>query len=296
MGVLLSCLLPALGQPLRSMSITPAATRRAPLVRLLNLPPQYGGLTFKYDDPNTIIIGGDANGATGKLYSVGVVRGAGNHITGFSESAVLFADGAYNDGGVVYGPNNVLFLARWPVDALGQTKPGSTITDKIIDLTSLGVSPYPTPGGLMFVPAGLPGAGQLKVVSYDDSRWYTLGYAPDGSGTYDITSATFQVTISGGPEGIFYVPAGSPLFTVPSVLVSEYSTDSIGSYAIDANGDPIPGTRRDFITGLDGSRGRGHRSFDRGFSFFNLWRRQSNHPCPGLQKTGKKSPVFTDAA
>ena len=255
LGVLLSCLLPALGHPFTVNSYYAGSYSASSLGSVANLPPLYGGLTFKYDDPNTIIIGGDANTADGKLYSVGVVRGAGNHITGFSGSAVFFADGAYNDGGVVYGPNNVLFLARWPVVALGQTKAGSTITDKIIDLNSLGVSPAPTPGGLMFVPAGFPGAGQLKVVSYDDSRWYTLGYTPDGSGTYDITSATFQVTISGGPEGIFYVPAGSPLFTVPSVLVSEYSNNSIGAYVIDANGDPIPGTRRDFITALNGAEG-----------------------------------------
>ena len=259
LGVLLSCLLPALVQPFTVDSYYAGSYSASTLGSVTNLPPLYGGLTFKYDDPNTIIIGGAANTADGKLYFVGVVRGAGNHITGFSGSALLFADGAYNDGGVVYGPNNVLFLARWGDDVyaydLGQTKAGSTITDKKIDLNSLGVSPAPTPGGLMFVPAGFPGAGQLKVVSFDDSRWYTLGYAPDGSGTYDITSATYQVTITGGPEGIFYVPAGSPLFTVPSVLVSEYSSGSIGAYVIDANGDPIPGTRRDFITALDGAEG-----------------------------------------
>ncbi len=253
MGVLLSCLLPAPGQPFTVDAYYAGSYSARSLGSVTNLPPLYGGLTFKYNDPNTIIIGGDATSANGKLYAVGVVRGAGNHITGFSGSPFLFADGAYNDGGVVYGPNNVLFLARWPVNQLGQTKPGSTITDKTIELGPLGVNP--SPGGLNFVPAGLPGAGQLKVVSYDDNRWYTLGYAPDGSGTYNITSATFQVTISGGPEGIFYVPTGSPLFTVPSVLVSEYSIGSIGAYEINSNGDPIPGTRRDFITDLEGAEG-----------------------------------------
>jgi hypothetical protein len=222
---------------------------------ITDLPTPYGGLVFKYDDPNTIIIGGAANRSSGKLYSVGVIRGADNHITGFSGGALLFADGAYNDGGVVYGPGNVLFLARWHVFELGQTKPGSTITDKIIDLTTFGLSPTPSPGGLMFVPAGFPGAGQLKVASYDYSGWYTFGYAPDGSGTYDITSATFVVTISGGLEGIFYVPSGSPLFTVPTVLVSEYGAGRVGAYEIDSNGDPIPATRRDFITGLTGAEG-----------------------------------------
>jgi hypothetical protein len=245
--------------PAQAQTIDPYYAGSYSLVNLgsiTDLPTPYGGLVFKYNDPNTIIIGGAANRSDGKLYSVGVTRGTDNHITEFSGGAVLFADGAYNDGGVVYGPDNVLFLARWHVYEMGQTKPGSTITDKIIDLTTLpGLPATPSPGGLMFVPAGFPGAGQLKVVSYDDSRWYTFGYAPDGSGTYNITSATYVITISGGPEGIFYVPSGSPLFTVPSVLVSEYGADKVGAYQIDANGDPIPATRRDFIIDLNGAEG-----------------------------------------
>jgi len=128
------------------------------------LPPFYGGLTLKDGDPNTLLIGGNANAAPGALYSIGVVRDAGNHIIGFSGSASFFADAAFNDGGVVYGPGGVLFLARWPVNELGQTKPGSAITDRIIDLDPLGV--VPSPGGLAFVPVGFPGAGQLKLVSW----------------------------------------------------------------------------------------------------------------------------------
>lgn len=218
-----------------------------------SLPPLYGGLTFKFDDPNTILIGGNANTAAGDIYSIGVTRDAGGHITGFSGSASFFAEGAFNDGGVVYGPGNVLFLARWPVNELGQTEPGSSATDKVVSLGPLGIAP--SPGGLAFVPAGFPGAGQLKLVSWVGGQWYSLGYAPDGSGTYNITSATLEVTITGGPEGIFYVPSGSPLFTAASLLVSEYSAGRVASYEVDANGDPIVATRRDFITGLTGAEG-----------------------------------------
>ena len=113
------------------------------------LPTPYGGMTFLAGDPNTILIGGAANVATGKLYSIGVVRDAQNHITGFTGPASIFADGAFNDGGIDYGPGNVLFLARWPVNEIGQTKPGSSLTDKIINLGPLGITP--SPGGLTFV-------------------------------------------------------------------------------------------------------------------------------------------------
>ena len=112
-----------------------------------------------------------------------------------------------------------------------------------------------SPGGLAFVPANHPGAGQLKIVTWAGGNWYTLGYAPDGTGTFNITSSALELTIAGGPEGIAYIPIGSPLFPGPSVLVSEYSAGMIGVYQTDANGDPVLASRQDFITGLTGAEG-----------------------------------------
>ena len=60
-------------------------------------------------------------------------------------------------------------------------------------------------------------------VSYNASRWYTVPLTPDGSGTYTLGAPTVNIAIVGGPEGIAYVPPGSPLFPVPAVLVSEYA-------------------------------------------------------------------------
>src|SRR5438876_561984 len=70
------------------------------------VPPSYGGLTLKFDDPNTLLIGGNANEASGALYSVGVTRDVNNHVTGFSGGASFFANAAFNDGGVDYAPGN----------------------------------------------------------------------------------------------------------------------------------------------------------------------------------------------
>jgi PEP-CTERM motif len=218
------------------------------------LPAEYGGLTFKLDDPNTILIGGNANEASGLIYSIGVTRDVSGHINGFVGTATpLGTYGAWNDGGVVFGPGGVLFLARWPNNEIGQVKLGSTAEDKIVNLGPLGV--VASPGGLMFVPAGFPGAGLLKEVSWEGGQWYTLALAPDGSGTYDITSATLETTIVGGPEGMIYVPTGSPLFTVPSMLVDEWSAGNVVVYDVDSNGDPIAASRRNFITGLAGAEG-----------------------------------------
>jgi hypothetical protein len=229
----------------------------ADLGSIPGVPPLSGGLNFALTttgiDFNTLILGGNANDAPGALYAVPLIRDAGNHIVGFGGPATFYADAAFNDGGVTYGPGGVLFLSRWPENEVGQTKPGSTITDKIVPMAPLGVTE--STGGLTFVPLGHPGAGQLKYVSWPTGLFYTLTIAPDGAGTYDITGATFETTIGGGPEGFAYVPLGSPLFGTPSMIVSEFTDNMVSTYELDASGNPVPATRRTFMTGLEGAEG-----------------------------------------
>ncbi len=226
----------------------------ADLGSITGVPANYGGLTFLPSDVNTIIIGGAANGSLGKIYRIGVVRGTGGHITGFSGTATVYSDGANNDGGVVFGPGGVLFLARYSNNEIGQIKPGSTTMSKIVGLTALGVAS--SIGGFNFVPAGFPGAGQFKVVSYNAAKWYSLPVIADGTGTYDFGTAVEEATIQGGPEGFIYVPPGSPLFTdYKSILVSEYGSGVVSTFEIDSNGDPVSTTRKLFVTGLSGAEG-----------------------------------------
>ncbi len=227
-----------------------------------DLPGRYGGLTLKVDDSNTLLIGGDADSAIAKIYRVTLVRGTNGHITGLSGSATYFADahglpdtGGGIDGGLIYGPGNVLFYSSFPDGSIGQIKFVQTTVAKQTDLATLGVSG--SPGSLVIVPAGLPGAGRLKILSYDSSRWYDTTLSPDGSGTYNIAPVSGFVTFTGNlaPEGAFYVAAGSPKFTNHSVLVADYGNDKIVSFQVDANGDPILNTQRNFITGVSSVEG-----------------------------------------
>lgn len=217
------------------------------------VPAQYGGLTIHPDRPDVLLIGGTANQAGGALYEIALTRDGLGHITGLSGEATQVALAAYNDGGVVFGPGDVLFLARWPQNELGQMRPGSADTDKIIPLGPLEI--VSSPGGLAFVPPGHPGEGSLKLVSWSGGQWYDLTIADDGTGLFDITAAPHITTITGGPEGIAYVPLGSPKFDEPSVLISEYSAGKVATYEVDASGDPILETRRDFLIGLVGAEG-----------------------------------------
>src|SRR5690242_13569035 len=176
------------------------------------------------------------------------------HISSFVGTAKVYAAAPNVDGGVDYGPGNVLFVARWPSNELSEFKPGSTAADKVIPMTAFGV---PSLVANRFVPAGSPGAGHLKLVSYSDGQWYDAGVTPDGAGTYNLTGLknVAGATLPGGAVGFVYVGQGSAQFARPSMLVSEYGAGQVAAYAVDANGDPIVSTRRTFITGLSGADG-----------------------------------------
>ena len=226
-----------------------------------SLPTPAGGLTFVPGDPNTLLIGGSANSSYGKLYSIGVTRDVDDHVVAFDGTATYYANanGASGgiDGGLAFGPGGILFYTSYPDNYLGQLEPGSTTPDRLIALSSLDPTPIATSvGALVFVPPGLSGAGRFKVVQYNlPGNWYDVTLAPDGSGTYAITSATLTATIGYGPEGAIYVAAGNPQFPADSVVVSEYANNTVSTYEVDANGDPVAATRRLFISGLVGAEG-----------------------------------------
>ena len=226
-----------------------------------NVPVSYGGLTFKDGDPNTLLLGGAANGTAGAIYAVPVTRDPVNHhVTGFAGPGTLVSPATGNgtggiDGGLTYGPGGVLFYTSYADNTIGQIKPGSSAPDKKTTLTGLGVAS--SVGSLAFVPDGLgfATAGHMKVLSYNASTWYDTTVSPDGTGTYTINTAGPGIGLSGGIEGAIYIAAGNKLFPANSILVSEYSAGRISAYQADANGDPITASRQDFITGLSGAEG-----------------------------------------
>src|SRR4029077_6230863 len=156
------------------------------------------------------------------------------------------------DGGVTFGPDNVLFVTRYPANQLEQSKPGSIAPDKVVDLTPLGVAG--SVGSIGFVPPGFPGAGSMKIVSYADNGWYHCDFVPDGNGTFNVISAIRRANV-GGPEGIAFVPHGSPVFPANSVLIVEYGYSKVVTAPLDANGDPIVAQSRDFIRNLPQASG-----------------------------------------
>ncbi|MBX2798570.1 MAG: MSCRAMM family adhesin SdrC [Myxococcales bacterium] len=209
------------------------------------VPVRYGGLTFLAGDADTLLIGGKANSAAAEIHQVALLRDVDGHITGFDGTATVFADAPFIDGGLAYGPGGVLFYTRWPHNEIGQIAPGSGTTDKVVDLAPFGI--LSSVGTLQFVPEGLPGAGSLKVLSYTRSRWYDATVVLDADGLYDLTDVSERAAFTGGPEGVIYVPVGSPEFASPSVVVSEFQSNRVSAYQVDLDGDLIPTTRQTFL-------------------------------------------------
>ncbi|MGD9632350.1 MAG: hypothetical protein AB7G28_14120 [Pirellulales bacterium] len=219
------------------------------------LPVPAGGLTLLAGDPNTLLIGGKANTIDGAIYSVALTRDAGGHITGFGGPATYYASAPFIDGGLAYGPGGVLFYTRYNTHQLGQIEPGSNVTDRVDNILGFG-APGNSVGSLAFVPAGFgANAGALKAVTYQQGNFGTIPLAPDGNGTFAPGSGTLDTILSGGPEGIAYLAAGSPGFLNNSLLVAEYNNGAIAAYDIDAAANPIPSSRREFLTGLTGAEG-----------------------------------------
>jgi hypothetical protein len=212
------------------------------------VPTNLGGLTFKKGDPSTLLLGGNANGVNAAIYSVPVNRDANNRVISFG-TPTLFSTSPNIDGGLDYGPGDVLFYTGYSNHIIGQIKPGSSAPDKVVSLSSTSIAS--SVGTLRFVPAGFAGAGKLKIASYNGSTWHDATVVADGSGTYDITGIGPATFIGGGPEGIVYIDNSNPLFANDSILVNEYSSGRVSAYEIDGGGDPIVSTRRDFMTGLN---------------------------------------------
>ena len=207
-----------------------------------------GGITFL--DNNTVLIGGNANGPGGYIQALGVTRDGSNHITGFSTSS-LYAAAPFIDGGLAFGPNGVLFATGYSNNTVLQYLPGSTAPDKIVTLDAASSSV----GSLAFVPAGFAGAGQAKVISYSNGKWFGATLTPDGLGTFNIALSEV-VTIGGGPEGLAYIDGGNEGFGGnDTVLVSAYQLGKVMAYDIDANGDPILSSAEEFMLGLSGAEG-----------------------------------------
>jgi hypothetical protein len=223
-----------------------------PLGEIPGVHAPYGALNFELGATDQVIVGGYTGTANALLYDIDLLRDVTGSIAGFVGTASPLTEAFAVSSGVTYGPDDVLFYSRVTWE-MGEVKADSTATDKVVKFSS--ASMY-RPTGLTFVPPGFPGAGQLKMTTFNvDGDWWSLTIAPDDTGTYDVTAAVKGPALPNYPEGFVYVPAGLPGFPNQSVVVCEYANaygaGKISAYDLDQNGNPVLATRREIVTGLD---------------------------------------------
>jgi hypothetical protein len=219
------------------------------------VPSPLGGVLLKHDDPNTLLVAGGSEEPTGAIYAIQVRRDSCNHIVEFVGTATKYADAPNVDANLVYGPQNLIVYTEWPQYTLSQLLPNATSPSSRTDLRPLGI---PTtndqgPGGIGFVPPGNPAAGQMRIVTWPAGHWFHVGVTLEPSGLYQIDSLTEFTQLTRNPGGFAYVPAGSPGFTNQSLIVAEWSQadpslDRVAVYEVDNSGDPVPSTRREFLS------------------------------------------------
>jgi len=218
------------------------------------IPSPWGGFAVSPTEASSIVVTGNARGPSGRLYKVSLGRDAACHITGFVGAPIDVGEAPYNEAGVAYGPNGVLFLAQAVVNKLGQMKPGSAVTDKVVDMTPHGVDTSMC--GVGFVPSSFGAAGDMKLIDWPaPGYWYSARLAPDANGTYDVSSVTRGPSLPGGAAGFVFIAAGNPGFASNTVLVSNYDSGNVVAYELDAESNPKPETSRPFLTGLTGAQG-----------------------------------------
>lgn len=203
-----------------------------------------GGTTVTIDDPDALLIAGYSEDPGGKIYKIGVERGACQHIVAFKGQATVVANTPYVDANLVYVKSGLLFYTEWPVNRISQLLPGMMAPSRTTDLGPLGI--VSSPGGLGFVPPDLGDPGGMRALSWPGGEWYHITRTPDGD-LYTLGGPVKTTALPNGPGGFAYVPQGSPGFDDPNVIVAEWSVDKVGVYVVNNQGDPQVATRKDFF-------------------------------------------------
>ena len=159
------------------------------------------------------------------------------------------------DGGLVADSGGDLFYPTYPDNTLGEIKAGSTSPNKLVGLSSLGA--IASTGGLGLVPSGFPNAGHLKITSYDASKMYDLSLSSDGSGTYNLSQASYSAYFgaNNSHDSAVFIPAGNPTFGADTALICNYSVGKVVAYQTDGNSDPIISSGADFLVNLPQAAG-----------------------------------------
>ena len=202
-----------------------------------------GGIAVAEDDAGTLLVAGDAETANGGLFQIGIVRGECGHIIAYDGEATLVTKAEYISHILVLSGGPILY-SEWESNFLTQLVEGINTPLR----TDLGELTPPVPksvAGFGLVPPGLAAAGELRVLSWNTGDWYHVVRQSKGD-SFDFSDPTYISSLPDKSGGVAYVPAGSPGFAEPHVVITrpEEPEEHVVVYRVDAQGDPLLGSRK----------------------------------------------------
>jgi hypothetical protein len=248
--VLALCSSPAYAQTL--VSPYDAAYSIVDLGAPAGVPMNLGGCAVPWGETGALYLSGATNTPGGAVYRIPVVRDAQGHVTGFGGAAVQHATAPGIGGGLECHPRRTILYSRDAQLEVGMIRWGSSTTNHVQSLAAPGFTgPL---GALQFVPYS--DYGVLKYASYATGQFGSAWIAPNHSNfTFNVLGVSLGTTIGGGPKGFVYT-ASSPYFELNrSMLVCQYDLGEVAVYDLDWEDDPLPATRRVFLTGFAGVEG-----------------------------------------
>jgi hypothetical protein len=220
------------------------------LVSPSGVPIGIGGMAINPSDPNTLFLVGGADTIGAEIYTIELARNAGGQITGFVGTATPYTIAPYADTGLVFAPNGTLLYNEYPFSSMGEILHGGSSPATVVSLPGGGEG-----GGLGFIPNGFAHAGQLLALGYGTGQAYNDILTPIGGGLYSVSGSLANDVSLNAPAGFGYVSAGSPVFSGPTMLVTDYKgTPGVFAYSVDNNGNP-DGPATPFFTGTNLPRG-----------------------------------------
>lgn len=209
------------------------------------LPPDtdLGGMAIAEDDAGTLLVAGYAETPEGGLYKIGIIRGECGHIIAYDGEATLVAKAA-NISDILVLSDGPIVYSEWDSNHLTQRVEGLDMPIR----TNLGKLAPPVTksvAGFGLVPPGLAAAGELRVLSWDTGDWYHL-VRESKDASFELSAPTYILSLPNRSGGVAYVPAGSPGFSEPHVVITrpEQPDEHVVVYEVDAQGDPLVATRK----------------------------------------------------
>jgi hypothetical protein len=234
-----------------------------------------GGCALKPGDDSKLLFVWDSERPTSSIAEIGIARDKCGHIASFVGTAKALVTIPYADANIVVNSDGNLLVSQYPSAKITQVDSKTwTVTDSWSLTPTIAPVSEPwdpsmeSPGGLNLVPSSIAKAPMVRALTYPLGSWLRIDVSnkPGNPGLFNFDKVEKSgVALPNAPGGFAYIPPGSPGFSKPGILVTEWlrgdpktftspltkyvpETEEIPAYDLDEAGDPMVASRRVFFS------------------------------------------------